>query len=65
MVGKILTVCDSCIDAGYDELPLGDAGRTTTRRMSVIMRDMGDMVGDHLCDQIESDGDIRCNCGCR
>ena len=50
-------VCGSCIDAAQEELaPEGDE--------AYVMRQMGDMVGDHLCDQTESGGDVQCGCAC-
>jgi hypothetical protein len=52
-----MAVCESCIMAAEDEgVPEGEEEST--------MRNMGYMVGDHLCDQIESDGDIQCRCSC-
>jgi hypothetical protein len=29
-----------------------------------IMREMGADIADHLCDEMESDGDIQCACAC-
>ena len=52
------TVCESCIAAAEEEgVPEGDEVR--------VMRQIGGMFADHLCDQTESDGDIKCNCGCQ
>ena len=48
--------CDSCLDAAMDEgVPEGEEN---------ILFDMGADIADHLCDQIESDGDIVCRCAC-
>ena len=50
-------VCDSCIMAAEEEgVPEGAE--------EMMMREMGGEIADHLCDQIESDGDIQCACSC-
>ena len=51
-------VCDSCLDAAYDEGVKGDL-------QDEVMRELGGEWVDHLCDQIESGGEIKCSCGCR
>ena len=53
----IKTVCDSCYMAGQEE-GAGDDGDD-------IMSQIGWMMPDHLCDQVETDGEIQCGCGCR
>ena len=53
----IKTVCDSCYMAGQEE-GAGDDGDD-------IMSQIGWMMPDHLCDQVETDGEIQCRCGCR
>jgi len=50
-------VCDSCIEA------LGDDGAPEGLESSMAI-ELGYMVGDHLCDEIESDGEIICRCSC-
>ena len=51
------TVCESCLMIAEEEgVPEGEE--------SMIMREMGGEVADHLCDQIESNGDIQCACAC-
>ena len=52
-------VCDSCLDAAYD-MGLEDRESQVT-----IMVEMGADVEDHLCDEVETDGEIRCGCACR
>jgi hypothetical protein len=50
-------VCESCIEAIEEEgVPEG-----TEATMAV---DMGADIADHLCDQLESNGDIQCACAC-
>ena len=51
----IKTVCDSCYMAGQEE-GAGDDD---------IMVQIGWMMPDHLCDPVETDGEIQCGCGCR
>ena len=51
------TVCESCLMIAEEEgVPEGEE--------SMVMREMGGELADHLCDQIESDGDIQCACAC-
>jgi len=51
-------VCDSCCDVAYDD------GITGWDEQQMIMRELGNELADHLCDQRESDGEIRCACLC-
>jgi len=52
------TICDSCYDAAYDEgMPDGEEFE--------ILSAIGGEISDHLCDEIESDGDIECRCSCK
>ena len=51
-------VCDSCCDVAYDD------GITGWDEQQMIMRELGSELADHLCDQRESDGEIRCACLC-
>ena len=56
-VDMVVAVCDSCLMIAEEEgVPEGEE--------SMVMREMGSEVADHLCDQIESDGDIQCACAC-
>ena len=48
------TYCDSCIDAGESEA-FGIDG-------SLILSTMSELLPDHLCDAIETDGEIECDC---
>ena len=55
-------ICDLCdqVDLEFDpftELCAEDA--------EALLRNYGNEVEDHLCDEIESDGDIRCGCECK
>jgi hypothetical protein len=51
-------VCDSCCDVAYDD------GITDWAEQQTIMRELGSELADHLCDQRETDGEIRCACLC-
>ena len=55
---KATEVCDSCCDVAYDD------GITDWQEQQMIMRELGSELADHLCDQRESDGEIRCACLC-
>ena len=61
-------VCESCLQAADRDIEYnGDEGypdRSSDRDMSVFMLEMGEVVADHLCDQLESGGDIQCACAC-
>lgn len=52
------TICDLCSDAAHDDGIPDDIG-------DEIMMAFGDDFADHLCDEIESDGEIRCSCPCK
>jgi hypothetical protein len=50
-------ICDSCFMEAEDEgAPEGEE--------AMLMCEMGGELADHLCDEIESDGDIQCACSC-
>ncbi len=49
-------VCDSCIDAFEDEgFPMDEFDNSAGA-------DIGFMLPDHLCEQIESSGYTKCSC---
>ena len=53
-----MAVCESCVEVLEEEgCPEGEEVR--------MAMDMGDMIADHLCDQVESNGDILCDCACK
>ena len=57
MTTKMYPICDSCFMAAEDEgVPEGEE--------EMVMMSMGGELADHLCDQIESDGAIKCACSC-
>jgi hypothetical protein len=55
------SVCDSCMDSSTEEM---DIPLLTTEDIEEILSELGGVIGDHLCDELESDGEIRCGCGC-
>ena len=48
------TYCDSCIDAAEEE-SFGIDG-------SLILSSMSELLPDHLCESIETSGEIKCAC---
>lgn len=48
--------CDSCLTAAYDE------GAEGFEDQALAL--MGGDIADHLCDETETDGEIRCDCTC-
>lgn len=52
-------ICDGCLTAGEDE------GANTIEEAEMLMKLLGADLADHLCDQVETDGEIRCGCGCQ
>jgi hypothetical protein len=51
-------ICESCMDAALDEGVLEED-------VEQVMRSIGDELGDHECDQVESGGEIPCACACQ
>ena len=51
-------VCDSCTMAAEDD------GVARGLISDAVMIALGADMADHLCDEIESGGDIRCSCAC-
>jgi len=51
-------VCDSCMTVAYDKGINGAAEQAAT------MVSIGAELSDHICDEFEPDGEIRCDCGC-
>jgi hypothetical protein len=54
-------ICESCLEAADEEV---SPDISSVREMTQFLVDMGADIADHLCDQIESDGDIQCVCAC-
>lgn len=48
--------CESCLEAAEEE---GAAGFEEE-----ALELMGEDIADHLCDEIETDGEIVCSCPC-
>ena len=54
--------CDSCLDAAYDAIGY-DEDKPDAQEEFLDMVSGEGLLVDHLCDRIESDGDIPCKCG--
>lgn len=52
-----MSYCDSCVDAATED----GAGGIEEEALAL----MGEDMADHLCDEIETDGEIRCACPCK
>ena len=51
-------VCDTCLISAYDDgVHVDDAQE--------VMAEIGGDWADHLCDEVETDGEIKCGCACR
>lgn len=61
-----MSVCDSCRMAAHDELNEFGIDEDEAEEMaSLIMVELGAYLADHICDQVESGGEIHCDCHCR
>ena len=53
-----IQVCDYCVNVAYDQ------GIQGYEEQATIMITMGSEVEDHLCDEVETVGEVRCACDC-
>ena len=59
----MVVICELCQDAAE---PYGDlANELCAEEVALILQDFGNKIADHLCDEIESDGEIECACECK
>lgn len=60
-----MTVCDSCVMALEDET-FGELERvaTTEEDVELLLTSLGGDIADHICDAIETKGEIDCRCAC-
>jgi hypothetical protein len=56
-----MTYCDSCLDAAYDVVGY-DEDVPNAQEEFLDMVSGESLLVDHLCDRIESDGEIPCKC---
>ena len=49
--------CDLCLDAATDEGAVGFEEEALDL--------MGDDIADHLCEEIEAQGEVQCSCPCK
>ena len=54
-----MTVCDSCVMALEDET-FGELEED----VELLLTSLGGDIADHICDAIESEGEIDCRCAC-
>ena len=59
MTQAIQNICDSCMNAGYDEGGFG----LDEASMAMLLTEMGADMADHICDGPES-GE-QCGCACQ
>ncbi len=52
------TPCESCLEAAIEE----GAGDDIAAECLALM---GEDIADHLCDEIETDGEVICGCPCK
>jgi hypothetical protein len=53
-------VCDDCLNAVYDEIGSSDVSQAE------IAIQVGDMLPDHICDEVEHNGEYsQCACSCK
>jgi len=55
---RVVEVCDDCVNKAYDQGVEGYDEQVST------MMSIGAELPDHLCEELELDGEIRCDCGC-
>ena len=54
--------CESCISEISDEIEY--PGLDETSQLNALV-EWGDEIADHLCDEIETAGEVRCDCSCK
>ena len=53
-----IEVCDNCLNVAYDN------GMQGYMEQAEAMIQLGLELEDHLCEETESQGEIRCECSC-
>ena len=53
-----MAICESCVDAFIDE------GLDEDCPIDLFPLDLGMDIADHLCDEVEIGGEIKCDCAC-
>ena len=52
-----MPICESCLDSVSEEFGSNDIVAIT-----MLIQSMGEDLPDHLCDKVESNGNIECGC---
>lgn len=58
-----MKLCDSCLQAGEDEAQ--GFGLDNDQIVETVLLELGADIADHICDEVETDGEIKCSCACR
>jgi|CXWL01.1.fsa_nt_gi hypothetical protein len=51
-------VCDDCLQSAADE------SLAPAEECDLLCLELGSEIADHLCEEIELDGAVRCDCAC-
>ena len=62
-IPTIPNICESCRDKARLESS-GLIDSDDLESLDIALDILGDDIGDHLCDEVETRGDIRCGCSC-
>ena len=54
-----MVVCNKCLEVAYDN------GVDDKDLQEEMMIDLGLDLEDHLCDQVETGGQVKCDCRCQ
>lgn len=57
-MNRTTRVCDDCLQSAADE------ALAPIEECDLICLELGSEIADHLCEEIELDGAIRCDCAC-
>ena len=52
-----MAICDTCLESVAEEFDSDDMLSVT-----VLIQTMGEDLPDHLCDRVETNGEIDCSC---
>ena len=52
-----MAICDTCLESVAEEFDSDDM-----LSVQLLIQEMGADLPDHLCDRVESDGEMDCSC---
>jgi uncharacterized Zn finger protein len=52
-----MAICDTCLESVAEEF-----GSEDMLAVQLLIQEMGADLPDHLCDRVETDGEIDCSC---